>query len=192
MKIIDAVGTSIVGWLERRRHSKVAAHLRGRLLDIGCGPNLLVRQYAQKQGKGIGVDVYNFGDADLVVPNTANLPFPDRSFETITLMACLNHIPNRLQVLREAHRLLTDDGQLLLTMIPPLLSKVWHWLIFRYDEDQTERKMKEGEVWGFTRRQMIEMLQATGYELGRHERFVFGLNHLYVARKTGQATRLAA
>jgi len=33
-------------------------HIRGRLLDIGCGTNKLVKSY---MGEGIGVDVYQWG-----------------------------------------------------------------------------------------------------------------------------------
>ena len=36
------------------RHKIVLSHVNGKLLDIGCGENLLVKQY----GDGIGVDVF--------------------------------------------------------------------------------------------------------------------------------------
>src|SRR5436190_23591672 len=46
---------------------------RGRVLDIGCGANNFVRSY----GNGIGVDVANWEGCDLVVKDTAKLPFKD-------------------------------------------------------------------------------------------------------------------
>ena len=39
--------------LEHRRATAVLPHVRGRLLDVGCGSNQLVRRY----GDGMGVDV---------------------------------------------------------------------------------------------------------------------------------------
>ena len=72
--------------------------IEGYLLDIGCGTNELVKKY---QGKGIGVDVYQWGEVDVVVENTANLSFDEQTFDTVTIIAALNHIPNREEVLME-------------------------------------------------------------------------------------------
>jgi hypothetical protein len=81
------------GWttLEEERLDAVLPHVHGRLLDIGAGPNTLVRRY----GNGVGVDVHDWGGGVMVVENTARLPFSDQTFDTITFVACLNHIPNR-------------------------------------------------------------------------------------------------
>ena len=98
----------------------VLPEIRGRLLDIGAGPNTLVKLY----GSGTGVDVFDWGGGALVVNDTAALPFPDRSFETIAFVACLNHIPNRQQVLHEAKRLLSPGGRVVMTMINPILGGV--------------------------------------------------------------------
>ena len=115
------------------------AHCRGRLLDIGCGEgNQLVRSYP---GPGVGVDVFGWPGIDILC-DTARLPFPDAAFQTVTLLATLNHIPNREDVLRECHRVLTPDGRLLVTMIGPFLGRVRHRLAW-WDADQTERTRAE-------------------------------------------------
>jgi len=173
----------LVDWLEYQRRRIVLKHVRGRYLDIGCGLNKAVTEYRSRGGDCIGVDVFNFGGADLIVEDTAKLDFPDASFETISFIACLNHIPNRGKVLDEAHRLLQPGGQVLITMIPPRLSAIWHWLIRPWDEDQTDRGMKQGEVWGISTSEITSLMQSSGLELVRHTRFVFGLNNLYIARK---------
>ena len=92
------------------RTGMVRATVSGRLLDIGCGENQLVREIRAAGGSGIGVDVYPWPNVDQVVENTAVLPFPDRSFDTITFVACINHIPNRAEVLLEARRLLWNTN----------------------------------------------------------------------------------
>ena len=38
---------------------------------------------------------------DLVVDDTSDLPYENGSFDSSTIVAALNHIPNRRQVLRE-------------------------------------------------------------------------------------------
>lgn len=185
---VKVVITKVMAELERRRRTIVLAHVRGRLLDIGCGENRLVRQY----GDGIGVDVYDWGSVDLVVEDSACLPFPDQSFDTISFVACLNHIPNREEVLQEAYRLLRDDGQILITMIPPFIGMIWHRIVAPCDTDQTERGMKPAEVWGLTTRQIRQLLCGAGFELVAHKRFVFWLNNLYIAVKKPRITSSSA
>jgi SAM-dependent methyltransferase len=168
----------LVDYLERRRHEIVLAHVRGRLLDIGCGPNKLVKAH----GNGVGVDVYPWPGVDQVVENSATLPFEDGSFDSVSFVACLNHIPNRLDALREARRVLKRDGRLVATMIAPTISIVWHRIIRPWDDDQTDRGMKEGEVWGISRRDMVKLLESAGFEQIEMHRFILGQNTLYVAK----------
>src|SRR5690242_9534072 len=89
--------------------------VRGRLLDIGCGTNRLVARYRENGGEGLGVDVYPWPGADQIVEDTSRLPYPDASFDTVSFVACINHIPYRIDVLREARRLLKPGGQVVLT-----------------------------------------------------------------------------
>ena len=163
------------------RHNAVLKHVKGTLLDIGCGENLLVKQY----GTGIGVDVYPWKGIDVLV-DTTHLPFPSDFFDTITLIASLNHIPSQIRnkVLSEVKRVLKDDGKVLLTMLTPSISYVGHNFLWRWsDPDLQERGMKEGETWGFTPTQISSILLKSGLRLIHHEKFVYGLNHLYVAQK---------
>jgi ubiquinone/menaquinone biosynthesis C-methylase UbiE len=127
------------------------------------------------------VDVYPWPGLDLLVENTAQLPFPDQSFDTITFVACLNHIPNRVEVLREAKRLLKPGGKLLATNLTPGLSRFWHRWAF-WDADQHERGMAVGEVFGFTHRDLVTLVQGAGFQFVHRQPFSWGLNNLYVFR----------
>jgi SAM-dependent methyltransferase len=170
-------GAAVVEWLARARREKVRHHVRGRLLDIGCGDNRLVREH----GDGVGVDIVQWGQVDLVVEDTARLPLEDASFDSVSFVACLNHIPNREEVLDEARRVLKPGGRLVATMIPPGLSAVWHRVIHPWDPDQHGRHLHDGEVWGIENSEMRGLLERHGFRVVRHERFVFGLNNLFVA-----------
>ena len=176
-------------WCERlgatsinsERIAAALPHLRGHVLDLGCGRNLLLRNYS---GTGIGVDVFDWGAGALILEDTSTLPFPPGTFDTVAILAALNHIPNREAVLREVHRVLQPDGQVVITMINPVLSLVGHRMLWWYGEDW-ERGMAKGEVYGFWTSQVTSMLRAAGFHLVRHERFLYRLNNLYVFRKAG-------
>ena len=150
----------------------------GRLLDIGCGNNRLVEQYRAQGGDGTGVDVYPWPGVDDVVPDSSKLSFDDGSFDTITFVACLNHIPNRDAVLTEARRLLRPGGRVVLTNLTPFLSRIWHAYAF-WDADQHEREMAEGEVYGFTDEELTAMLKRSGFAVTSSKPFSWGLNHVY-------------
>ena len=165
------------GWttLETERLSTVLPHITGRLLDIGAGPNTLVNAY----GDGVGVDVVDWGGGVQVVENTADLPFERASFDTITFIACLNHIPYRTAALKEARRLIKEDGQLIITMINPLLGDIGH-SIWWYSEDKKRGGMKEGEKGGLWTNDIVAMCATAGFRLRLHRRFVYGMNNLLV------------
>lgn len=172
----DILGRFLVRWRVRA----VLPYVKGWLLDIGCGTNELVRSY----GDGVGVDVYQWGTVDLVVENTANLPFDDESFDSVTIIAALNHIPNRQEVLREAERLLRVDGRIIVTMIPPSLSRVWHFFRRRWDADQKQRGMAQGEVYGLTRDEVCRLLEEAGFNVILEKPFMLHINRLTAARRT--------
>lgn len=181
----DRLGQSLLRWRVRT----VLPHVRGRLLDIGCGSNTVARQHGQGS---LGVDVHQWGDVDLVVHDTAKLPYESESFDTVTILAALNHIPNRSDVLKEAHRLLRPGGRMILTMIPPTISHVWHFLRRPWDADQTERGMKEGEVWGLTPAAVRKLLADAGFVVQLEKRFMLGINRLTVAEKPQASSTAAA
>jgi SAM-dependent methyltransferase len=160
----------------------VAKAVRGRLLDIGCGTNRLVRQYKEAGGDGVGVDVYPWPGVDTVVEDSARLPFADSAFDTATFVACLNHIPNREAVLREARRVVADDGHLVLTNLRPFVSRIWHAWAF-WDKDQHERGMKDGEIWGFEPDELVVLLSRSGWRVVERQSFSWGLNELWLCAK---------
>lgn len=165
------------GWttLEEDRIRAVLPHISGRLLDVGAGKNNLVRRF----GVGIGVDVIDWGGGVQVVKNTAQLPFADASFDTITFVASLNHIPYRQECLREARRLIRPDGRLILTMINPIFGAIGHALWW-YSEDKQRGGMANGEVGGLWSRDVIRLCEDANFRLLFHRRFLYWMNHLYV------------
>lgn len=175
----------LVEWLKEQRIEKTLAHIQGDLLDVGCGDgNSLCARYSNlhPDRKCVGADVYPWDGVDVLLESSAVLPFSDASFDTVSCIAALNHIPERSEFLRETARLLKPGGHFIMTMIPPFISRCWHTIIKPWDEDQSERGMTHEEVYGFTRREVLSILGEAGLEVCRTQGFIFGLNTLYVAQ----------
>ena len=161
------------------RYWIVAKNARGRLIDIGCGNNGLVKLYGNDS---VGVDVFDFGGEAVILEDTSNLPFEDKSFNTAAFVACLNHITNREKVLQEVSRVLTDDGIVCVTMLTPLIGLIRHKLAW-WDPDQKDRGMKSDEDMGLSTSYLLELFNKSGFQLIRRQKFVLGLNNFYVFRK---------
>jgi SAM-dependent methyltransferase len=171
----DAIGIFLMNW----RISAVFPLINGYLLDVGCGTNQLVKRY----GNGVGVDVYPWENVDLLVDDTSKLPVEDETFDTITVIAALNHIPNRREVLYEINRVMKKDGLLIITMINPIISRIWHFLRRPWDADQNERGIKDGEVYGFTRQDLKILLKSANFEIIAEKPFMLYLNRVICAKK---------
>ena len=172
----DKLGQYLLNW----RVKIILPHIEGYYLDLGCGTNEITKAYS---GKGIGVDVYPWEGVNQVVEDTSKLPFDDKTFDTISIIAALNHIPNRGEVVKEINRILKDDGKLIITMIPPRFSRVWHFLRKPWDADQYERGMIEGEVYGLSIKEIKNILSETGFEIMFKKKFMFGINNLLLIKK---------
>lgn len=179
IKIENSCGLKL---LEKIRIMVTLPYIEGKLLDIGCGYNNLVKNY---KGKGVGVDVYNWPGVDILVKNTSQMDFfKKQSFDTVTFIACLNHIPYRKQVLEEANRLLIPGGRLIITMISSLVGNFWHKIAEPlWGEKKHGRKAKSGERGGLDEKELIQLIERAGFTLEKKEKFLLGLNNLYLARK---------
>ncbi len=155
-------------------------HTKGRVLDIGCGANNFVHSY----GNGVGVDVAAWKGCDVVIDDAAKLPFKKGEFDTVTYLACLNHIPNRNDAVKEAARVVSKDGQIIITMITPTMGKFIHWWRFRNDPDHQERHIDhDHELMGMSPTQIKEILAEAGFTNVKRKRFAYGLNNIFIATR---------
>jgi len=157
-------------WLSHWRYNKVKKEITPPFLDIACGDNLL----RKKLNGGFGVDVTNYGNADIIVKDFSCLPLKADTFNSVAIVASLNYFENPASVLTECVRVLKPDGLLVITMINPFLGKVWHF--FR-------------ESWavypGFSYLQIKTYMKGLPLHFQKESRFMLGMNQLYVFKKNG-------
>lgn len=90
-----------------------------RLLDAGCGPGGLVKEYVGVAERVVGVDRYaaTFQEpaeiSTLVGSDLDRLPFPSASFDVVTCSWVLEHLRNPQAVFAEVTRVLKPGGHFL-------------------------------------------------------------------------------
>jgi SAM-dependent methyltransferase len=124
------------GWMTASELERFARLLRidgeSRVLEVGCGAGGCALQLARKHGAAVtAIDLNESGirnarelaraaslDTRLqfeIVDASSPLPFADASFDAIFSNDAMCHIPHRLEVLRDWHRLLKPNGRMLFT-----------------------------------------------------------------------------
>ena len=98
-----------------------------RLLDVGCGTgiflDILVKNFPYTKFSGLDLNQAMLAKAseklphkvDLKIGNAESLPYDSQSFDWVVLSNCFGHINNQEAALNEAHRVLTDDGKIIIT-----------------------------------------------------------------------------
>ncbi|HZP06451.1 MAG TPA: methyltransferase domain-containing protein [Terracidiphilus sp.] len=143
-------------------------NVRGSVLDVGCGPGLLLSTLAaqfphlQLAGLDIAPEMVKvaqgrLGDrADIRLGESESLPWTDASFNYIFCIDSFHHYPNGRKVLREFRRVLTRDGHLFLAdpTAPFLLRAILNSLV---------GLMRMGDVQMYDRRKLTILLENSGF-----------------------------
>jgi methionine biosynthesis protein MetW len=146
-----------------------------RLLDIGCWDGRLmelIRQTNLYQDL-YGIDIINEAienvklkgfNAQLVDLNNEPLPFPDDYFDTVVLLAVLEHIFDPYSVIKEINRVLRPGG-LLIIDVPNVasFSNRTRILFGRIPVTSGDPGWDGGHLHYFTKSALDEFLQRSGF-----------------------------
>jgi len=113
----------------------------GRVLDVGCGPGVMVQELVNLGYECWGIDVSskmveecrnNFGhiaQAHFSVGDATRLDFPDNFFDAVVCMGVIDHTEDSEASLREMARVVKSNGRLLISF-PNLISPYAAWKNF--------------------------------------------------------------
>ncbi|GAB4416120.1 MAG: hypothetical protein Kow002_01700 [Anaerolineales bacterium] len=148
-----------------RRHGKHG----GKLLEIGSGMGHLVGQL-EDSFDTVGIDVNHWAvkrakdvacKTALQTASAEELPFADRSFNTVIIKHIVEHLPNPEKAIAEIGRVTAPGGTLILST-PNLdsLLKPWkgeRWIGY---QDPTHISLRKPAEW-------LEMIRSAGFTLKR-------------------------
>ncbi len=159
-----------------------------KLLDIGCGWECRLLKNLKpyiRQGVGIDFKAPNLVDEKLTAIQTTivdRLPFEDKSFDFITLLAVLEHLENEEAILQECSRVLKPNGGLLITVPSWNAKPILEFLSFRLgivnpvEIRDHKRYYDKSDLYT-----LFEKLDHLKIE--KHKYFQLGCNNLLFAKK---------
>lgn len=100
---------------------------QGFILDLGCGYGAYTKVFAEDAILAVGLDVErnflkrakekNSGDnIEFILASGDFLPFTDEAFNSVFLIETLEHVLDDEKVLREVHRVLCYNGEVIITV----------------------------------------------------------------------------
>ena len=155
-----------------------------RLLDIGCYDRSLIDSVLSEISTAVGIDSNASPRRDdRVEMIQGHFPdehrFPDAAFDSITLLAVLEHVDDPAALAVECERILAPGGRLILTVPHPVVDTVLDALMFLRIADGMSAEEHHGFDVGLTK----TIFEKASLPLYCKRHFQLGLNRLYVFAK---------
>lgn len=156
-----------------------------RVLDIGCHQGEFFEYLAGRIAPSIGIDPllekegYRGHHEFLRLFLDDRLPFSGDSFDTVVLLATIEHMQNKSVVARESFRLLRSGGRVVITVPSLMVDKILDVLVALRLVDG----MSLEEHHGFKPDELPDIFKQAGFRVLVRKKFQFGLNNLFVFEK---------
>lgn len=152
------------------------------ILDFGCGnESFLLGNVRSKIKSGVGLDyeVENKRENNIEYVNykfAGKLPFNDKSFNKIFLLAVLEHIETNevKRLFLEFKRILKNDGKIILTTPTPRSRRFLEFLAFRL-KIISGREIKDHKKY-YDKKEINKLSKKCNLKLIGYDLFQFGLN----------------
>ncbi len=167
-------------FLRSQRIKQVVPLLSGDVFDFGCGAGTLAAYCAPERYVGFDIDATALAAARRNFPShtfVSELPPPEPAFDTVAMLASIEHLPEPDETLRMLRGLVRGGGRIVLTTPHP--SFVWaHSLGALLGVFSREAAEEHHSFFDLPR--MKQVAEQTGLRLTVARRFLGGANQLFV------------
>lgn len=166
-------------WLRTQRIIKVAPYLRGKILDYGCGIGSLSAICMPNYYVGVDIDGPSINIARMNNPRFRfETVIPDGEyFDSIALLAVIEHIKNPVDILSRVSVMLNPDGLIIITTPHPV-ADIIHRLGAQIGLFSTLASEEHEKLIDL--RRMDGIAAQAGFSISKYERFLFGVNQLFI------------
>lgn len=179
-------------YLRNKRTSMVLHYLKGDVLDIGCGPG---RNLELLKERNIPFSSYTGLEIDEKLVKQLSIQYPDskffkvdldiekitidRKFDSIVLLAVIEHVFNLKFLFSQLADLLKPDGRIILTTPTPFGNDIVHRIgtsIGLFDKEGGQ----DDHIVIFNRKRLQILGDEFGLYLKNYKTFQFGCNQIAV------------
>lgn len=188
----DQVTGLLSPWLRRRRLAAVRRHLSGRVLDFGCGTGAMTDLVDPGRYVGFDADAASVDEARRQHPGfsfTSQLDEVPGQFDTIVLLAVIEHLHEPEKVVGELVARLQPGGRLVATTPHPRFEWL-HELGAKLGIVSQEAAHEHDTL--YDRGMLATLFSDSGLQLESYRRLLGGLNQLAVARRPSSTEAAAA
>lgn len=108
------------------------------------------------------------------------LPFKDKEFDAVTMIAFIEHIEHPKEVTKECFRVLKKGGRLIITTPMKRARRGWELLV---KAGFTDEEGIENHVHYYTPEELRTLLKDTGFSVEFDSKFELGMNYIVVGKK---------
>ena len=186
----DQAGGLLSPFLKRRRTAMAVPFLKGFVLDYGCGTGTIAGYVKSDSYLGVDIDTESIdiarGDhpshSFILIEKGDMSPIREirRSFDTIVLLAVIEHIKEPVPFLRELSKYLDGAGEIVLTTPHPIGRVLYEAGasvgVFSIHAAEEHEKM-------LGKRDLTELIDKSGMKMTLYRRFLFFHNQLVIIGK---------
>ena len=167
-------------WLRNKRVAVARPFIKGKVLDVGCGDGFLAQFISPENYLGVDIDGESLQIARQEYPTRrfqANYP-QNELFDTIVILAVIEHIIDPLTFLNGLKALLAPKGRFVLTT--PHTSMIWaHSFGAKAGIFSKDAYNEHKDIFNYTKMQNI--LSQANLNILYYRRFLCRANQLFVA-----------
>jgi len=179
----------LTDYLRRRRNELVSRYIRGNVLDIGCGLGTII-PFLDPGQRYVGIEISQefvaylsgrFPQRRFYNCNVDEEPLEldDEGFDTVLLVAVIEHLAHPEKLLAEIQKYLLPGGSLVITT-PTLWGQRIHRLGARLGLFHLQAAAEHVRAYNYAA--MRNLVNHVGLEMVEYRRFEMGFNQLFVCQ----------